>query len=144
MTFPALPRPRAQVVLGPALLALAHLSLHEACRVSIVESGGLNPLVLCLRVVAAPPVLVHACKAIAALAMLPANKVRIAGADGVAALVDLLGEVSYHSQMSLYAPGRATTHNCLGGCYRRQTLCYRCIASKRLRQRTLGELYHIP
>ena len=83
-----------EVVLGPALLALTHLALHPQCRNAIVDAGGLKPLVICVRLVAAPPVLVHACKCLAAIALDPECKVRIAGADGVAALVELLGEPS--------------------------------------------------
>ena len=84
----------AQVVLGPALLALTHLALHPQCRNAIVDAGGLKPLVICVRLVAAPPVLVHACKCVAAIALDAECKVRIAGADGGAALVELLGEPS--------------------------------------------------
>ncbi|KAJ8598928.1 hypothetical protein CTAYLR_009836 [Chrysophaeum taylorii] len=81
----------ASMVCGPALLALTHLSQREGpMRAAVAEADGVKVLVECVRRASQPPVLTHACRAIAALALDAPNRVRIAAAGGIGALVKLI------------------------------------------------------
>mmetsp|Transcript_20834 Transcript_20834/g.48340 ORF Transcript_20834/g.48340 Transcript_20834/m.48340 type:complete len:608 (+) Transcript_20834:282-2105(+) len=82
------------IVLGPSAIALCHLSLHSDAKVPIVEVGAIPPIARNLRVCPSPAVLTQLAKCLASLAQNAPNKARIAGDEGMAALVELCAENS--------------------------------------------------
>ncbi|GMH60943.1 hypothetical protein TrST_g8759 [Triparma strigata] len=74
-------------VVGPASMALAHLSLHVECKAPIAAAGG---IVACVNLVndnPNAPIVSQACKTLASVAMWPANKPLMAGKGAIKALV---------------------------------------------------------
>ena len=82
------------IVLGPSAIALCHLSLHADAKVPIVEVGAIPPIARNLRICPSPAVLTQLAKCLASLAQNAPNKARIAGDEGMAALVELCAENS--------------------------------------------------
>jgi hypothetical protein len=82
------------VVLGPSAIALAHMSLHDAARIPIYESGAVPNLVRQARHCASAAVVTQVCKVLASLALRPENRQRVAGEGGMAAMCELIAEAT--------------------------------------------------
>lgn len=83
----------ASLVCGPALLALTHMSYCEGpMRRAIADADGAAAVVACINVATQPPVLMHACRTLSALALDSHARARIVAAAGIPTLVRLIGE----------------------------------------------------
>ena len=74
-------------VVGPASMALAHLSLHVECKAPIAAAGGITVCVNLVNNNPNAPIVSQACKTLASVAMWPANKPLMASKGAIKALV---------------------------------------------------------
>ena len=76
----------------------------------ILQADGIRIIIDCMTIAQQPIVLSQACRALGALAILPANRARIAAANGVRILVGLLGHGRLLSPASESISSRSTSH----------------------------------
>jgi hypothetical protein len=113
-----------EFVVGPALMALAHLSLLDPLKPEIVGAGALKPCLVLAVNSTSVPILIQVCKLVGSLALLSANRTHICESGLVHALLDLvegsskLGDVDEH--ISDYA------------CRAIANLTHKCYSNKRL------------
>ena len=74
-------------VVGPASMALAHLSLHTETKAAIAAAGGITACVDLVNTNPNAPIVAQCCKTLASVAMWPANKPLMAGKGAIKALV---------------------------------------------------------
>jgi len=82
-----------QKVLGPAALALSHLSRDDASKREVAAMGGVKSLLLLLQVIDREPVLTQVCRTLASVALVDAVKVQIAAQGGVRTLCRMVSYV---------------------------------------------------
>ena len=75
-----------------------------------LQADGIRIIIDCMTIAQQPIVLSQACRALGALAILPANRARIAAANGVRILVGLLGHGRLLSPASESISSRSTSH----------------------------------
>ncbi|KAJ1457078.1 armadillo-type protein [Pelagophyceae sp. CCMP2097] len=81
----------ASLLAGPALLALAHVCFADGpARAAVVAARGIPVLLQCITVARQPAVLSHACRVVAAVALVPAHRIVFAAENALGALCDLL------------------------------------------------------
>jgi hypothetical protein len=80
-------------VVGPASMALAHLSLHMEAKAPIAAAGGIAACVHLVNTNPNAPIVSQCCKTLASVAMWPANKPLMAGKGAIKALVNAIQSV---------------------------------------------------
>ena len=81
---------KSELVIGPALLALAHISLHDELKPAITNANVLPTLIKLLVTSESKPILCQTCKLIASLALHFPNKVLITNSGNVHGLLDCI------------------------------------------------------
>lgn len=80
-------------VVGPASMALAHLSLHKETKAAIAAANGIVNCVKLIEDNPNAPIVSQCCKTLASVAMLPANKPLMAGKGAIKSLVSAIQSV---------------------------------------------------
>ena len=74
-------------VVGPAALALSHMSRDDESKREVANIGGVRQLLLLMKVIDKEPVLSQVCRTIASIALVDTIKVQIAAQGGIKVLV---------------------------------------------------------
>jgi hypothetical protein len=81
---------RSELVIGPALMALCHISFHEELKPAITMANVLPTLIKLLVTCESKPILLQTCKLLASLALHFPNKVLITNSGNVHGLLDCI------------------------------------------------------
>lgn len=81
---------KSELVVGPALMALAHISIHPQLKPAIVLADVLATVIKLLVTSESKPILCQSCKLLASLALHPANKPLISNSGNLHGLLDLV------------------------------------------------------
>lgn len=104
----------SELVVGPAILGLVHLSLHPEMRVEIVSAGAL-PMILKLMVKSnSVPILTQCSKLIASLTLFFPNKPQVASSGCLHTSIDLLSGIKTGDKKVRNAACCAVTNTVLG------------------------------
>lgn len=105
----------SELVIGPSIIGLVHLSLHEEMKHEIV-GGGVLPVLLKLMVYCkSTPILIQCCKLIASLSLHFPNKPQMANSGCFHAVIDLVSAVSTGATSAVRGVACAAVANIVNG-----------------------------
>ncbi|CAM9164661.1 unnamed protein product [Chrysoparadoxa australica] len=103
-----------ELITGPAALALSQIVQHEACQESVMQRGGIAPLVNLSLANQSPAVLRAACTALASIAQFGPSKATLAGKGCIKVMIQLCAEFQHADRVTAEVAGDAAS--CLVNC----------------------------